>query len=51
MQIKPHVIHFQAYEVTEMKEYHFKEPLYIFLYYVKEMSEFGKSVKLRRFGS
>ena len=29
-----------------MKEFNIKEPLYIFLYYVKKMSEFCKSVKL-----
>ena len=32
-----------------MKEFHVKEPLYIFLYGIKDMSEFGKSVKLSRF--
>ena len=29
-----------------MKEFHFKEPLYMFFYNMKEMSEFCKSVKL-----
>ena len=32
-----------------MKEFHVKEPLHIFLYKMKEMSEFCKSVKLGRF--
>ena len=30
-----------------MKEFHVKEPLYLFFYDMKEMSEFCKSVKLR----
>ena len=29
-----------------MKEFHIKEPLYVFFYNMKEMSEFCKSVKL-----
>ena len=32
-----------------MKEFHVKEPLYMFFYNMKEMSEFCKSVKLWRF--
>ena len=32
-----------------MKEFHVKEPLNIFFYNMKEMSEFCKSVKLGRF--
>ena len=32
-----------------MKEFHVKEPLHIFFYKMKEMSEFCKSVKLGRF--
>ena len=32
-----------------MKEFHIKEPLYIFYYNTKEMSEFCKSVKLESF--
>ena len=32
-----------------MKEFHVKEPLYIFFYNMKEMSEFCKSVKLGSF--
>ena len=32
-----------------MKEFHVKEPLYIFFYNMKKMSEFCKSVKLWRF--
>ena len=43
------MIHFQIQKVTKMKEFHVKEPLYIFLYKMKEMSEFCKSVKMGRF--
>ena len=46
VQIKPHMIHFQISKVTEMKEFHVKEPLNIFFYNMQEMSEFYKSVKL-----
>ena len=38
--------HFQISQVTDMKEFHAKEPLYLFFYNMKEMSEFCKSVKL-----
>ena len=41
------MIHFQIYEVKEFeKEFNVKQPLYIFFYNMKEMSEFCKSVKL-----
>ena len=36
VQIKPHIISFQIYKVTKTKEFHVKEPLYLFLYKVKE---------------
>ena len=36
VQIKPHIISFQIYKVTKMKEFHVKVPLYLFLYKVKE---------------
>ena len=49
VQIKSHMIHFQIQKITKMKEFHVKEPLYIFLYKIKEMSEFCKSVKMGRF--
>ena len=45
VQIKYHIIHLQIWKDTEI----YKEPLYIFFYYMKEMSEFCKSVKLSRF--
>ena len=32
-----------------MEEFHVKEPLFIFFYNTKEMSEFSKSVKLGKF--
>ena len=32
-----------------MEEFHVKEPLFIFFYNTKEMSEFYKSVKLEKF--
>ena len=40
------MIHFQVCQVTEMKQFHVKEPLYIFFYNMKEMAEFSKSVNL-----
>ena len=43
------MIHFQIQKVAKKKEFHVKEPLYIFLYKMKEMSEFCKSVKMGRF--
>ena len=43
------MIHFQIQKVAKKKECHVKEPLYIFLYKMKEMSEFCKSVKMGRF--
>ena len=46
VQIKSHMTHFQIQKVTEMKEFHVKEPLYIFFYNIKEMCEFCKSLKL-----
>ena len=49
VQIKSHMIHFQIQKINKMKEFHVKEPLYIFLYKMKEMSEFCKSVKMGRF--
>ena len=36
-------------KIIEMKESHVKEPLYIFLFDLKEMSKFCKSGKLWRF--
>ena len=44
-QVKPYMIHFQIQTVAEMKEFHVKEPVYIFFYEIKEMSECCKSVK------
>ena len=48
MQIKSHIYdslsNLKSY--TEMKEFHIKEPLYIFFYSMKEIYEFCKSVKL-----
>ena len=43
VQIKSHVSHFQ---INEMKEFLVKEPLYIFFYNMKVMSEFCKSLTL-----
>ena len=43
------MIYFQIQNVTKMKEFHVKEPLYIFFYNMKEMSELCKSVKLGKF--
>ena len=43
VQIKPHMIHFQIYKITEMKEFHVEELLNIFPYNVKEMFELCKS--------
>ena len=46
VQIKSNMIYFQIEKVTEMKEFHAKEPLHIFFYNMKEMSEFCKSAKI-----
>ena len=34
------MIHFQIQKFTEMKEFHVKEPLHIFFYIMKGISEF-----------
>ena len=44
VQIRSHTFKFK-----KLKDVHAKAPLYIFFYSLKEMSEFCKSVKLRRF--
>ena len=49
VQIKSHMIYFQIWKVTKMKEFHVKESLYMFFYNMKEMSEFCKPARLGRF--